>query len=29
MVPVTSGSQRQGTRLFLDALVEAQCVTGP
>ena len=28
-VPVTSGSQSQGTRLFLNALFEAQCVTGP
>jgi uncharacterized protein (TIGR03382 family) len=27
-VPVTSGSQSQGTRLFLNALFEAQCVTG-
>ncbi|HTJ42965.1 MAG TPA: hypothetical protein VL463_12765, partial [Kofleriaceae bacterium] len=26
-VPVTSGSQSQGTRLFLNALFEAQCVT--
>ena len=24
-VPVTSGSQAQGTRLFLNALFEAQC----
>jgi hypothetical protein len=28
-VPVTSDSQSQGTRLFLNALFEAQCVTGP
>ena len=28
-VPVTSGSESQGTRLFLNALFEAQCVTGP
>jgi hypothetical protein len=28
-VPVTSGSQSQGTRLFLNALFEARCVTGP
>ncbi len=28
-VPVTSGSQSQGTRLFLNALFEADCVTGP
>ncbi|MFT3696525.1 MAG: hypothetical protein QM831_25520 [Kofleriaceae bacterium] len=28
-VPVTSASQSQGTRLFLNALFEAQCVTGP
>ncbi|HET9988337.1 MAG TPA: hypothetical protein VFQ65_07450 [Kofleriaceae bacterium] len=28
-VPVASGSQSQGTRLFLNALFEAQCVTGP
>jgi hypothetical protein len=28
-VPITSGSQSQGTRLFLNALFEAQCVTGP
>jgi hypothetical protein len=28
-VPVTSGSQSQGTRLFLNALFEAECVTGP
>jgi hypothetical protein len=28
-VPVTSGSQSQGTRLFLNAMFEAQCVTGP
>ena len=28
-VPVTSGSQSIGTRLFLNALFEAQCVTGP
>ncbi|HEY0991366.1 MAG TPA: MYXO-CTERM sorting domain-containing protein [Kofleriaceae bacterium] len=27
-VPVTSGSQSQGTRLFLNALFEANCVTG-
>lgn len=27
-VPVTSGSQSQGTRLFLNALFEADCVTG-
>ncbi|MDB4955594.1 MAG: hypothetical protein JWO36_3163 [Myxococcales bacterium] len=27
-VPVTSGSTSQGTRLFLNALFEAQCVTG-
>jgi hypothetical protein len=27
-VPVTSGSQSQGTRLFLNALFEAQCVSG-
>ncbi|HEU4731270.1 MAG TPA: hypothetical protein VFT22_25425 [Kofleriaceae bacterium] len=27
-VPVTSGSQSQGTRLFLNALFEAQCVNG-
>ncbi len=27
-VPVTSGSQSQGTRLFLNALFEAQCTTG-
>ena len=27
-VPVTSGSQSEGTRLFLNALFEAQCVTG-
>lgn len=27
-VPVTSGSQSQGTRLFLNALFEAACVTG-
>ena len=26
-VPVTSGSQSQGTRLFLNALFEAQCTT--
>ncbi len=26
-VPVTSGSQSQGTRLFLNALFEAECVT--
>lgn len=28
-VPIASGSQSQGTRLFLNALFEAQCVTGP
>ena len=28
-VPVTSGSESQGTRLFLNALFEADCVTGP
>jgi len=28
-VPLTSGSQSQGTRLFLNALFEADCVTGP
>ena len=28
-VPVASGSQSQGTRLFLNALFEADCVTGP
>ena len=28
-VPLTSGSQSIGTRLFLNALFEAQCVTGP
>jgi hypothetical protein len=28
-VPVQSGSQSHGTRLFLNALFEAQCVTGP
>lgn len=28
-VPVTSGSQSQGTRLFLNALFEADCVTAP
>lgn len=28
-VPVTSGSQSQGTRLFLNALFEANCVTAP
>jgi hypothetical protein len=28
-VPVQSGSQSLGTRLFLNALFEAQCVTGP
>lgn len=28
-VPVTSGSQSQGTRLFLNALFEAQCTTAP
>ena len=28
-VPVASGSQNQGTRMFLNALFEAQCVTGP
>jgi hypothetical protein len=28
-VPVTSGSTSQGTRLFLNALFEADCVTGP
>ena len=28
-VPVASGSQSQGTRLFLNALFEAQCVAGP
>ena len=27
-VPLTSGSQSQGTRLFLNALFEAECVTG-
>lgn len=27
-VPVTSGSESQGTRLFLNALFEAQCTTG-
>ena len=27
-VPVVSGSKSQGTRLFLNALFEAQCVTG-
>jgi MYXO-CTERM domain-containing protein len=27
-VPVTSGSQSQGTRLFLNALFEAQCTVG-
>ena len=27
-VPVTSGSSSQGTRLFLNALFEAQCTTG-
>lgn len=27
-VPVTSGSESQGTRLFLNALFEADCVTG-
>ena len=27
-VPVSSGSQSQGTRMFLNALFEAQCVTG-
>ena len=27
-VPVTSGGQSQGTRLFLNALFEADCVTG-
>lgn len=27
-VPLTSGSQSQGTRLFLNALFEADCVTG-
>jgi len=27
-VPVTSGSTSEGTRLFLNALFEAQCVTG-
>lgn len=27
-VPVSSGSQSQGTRLFLNALFEADCVTG-
>jgi hypothetical protein len=28
-VPVTSGSQSQGTRLFLNALYEAQCTVAP
>ena len=28
-VPLTSGSQSQGTRLFLNALFEADCVTAP
>jgi hypothetical protein len=27
-VPLTSGSRSQGTRLFLNALFEAECVTG-
>lgn len=28
-VPVASRSQSQGTRLFINALFEARCVTGP